>query len=441
MAQTQINGATQIKAASIPWAQMASGAIVPTSALVDTFIKANGLVAMSAALNMGSNLINYVSNPVAATDAANKAYVDAKISGMTIFGAKVVAVANSAVTGLITVDGYTLLAGDVVLLTAQTTPSQNGPWVAASGAWARPTWWASGAVIPIGAYFIIDAEGTTYKNTKWFVTNVTAVTVDTTALTTQQDLSGTLYSAGTGLSLAGTVFSVTYGTSAGTAAQGNDTRIANALQTTSLGTGVLAALGIAIGSAGAPVLFGGAGGTPTSLTLTNATGLPLGGVTGFGTGVAAALAANIGSAGAPVVLNGAGGTPSSLTLTNATGLPTTALTGYLGAAQFPALTGDVTTSAGSLTTTINNTSGSGFVKYTDFVTDEVPTGATNGVNATFTLANAPATGYGAISTLELYLNGVLLQPGAGDDYTLSGSTITALLIPQTGDKLIANYIK
>lgn len=40
-----------------------------------------------------------------------------------------------------------------------------------------------------------------------------------------------------------------------------------------LGTGIATALGVAVGAAGAPVLFNGAGGTPTSLTLTNATGL------------------------------------------------------------------------------------------------------------------------------------------------------------------------
>lgn len=57
-----------------------------------------------------------------------------------------------------------------------------------------------------------------------------------------------------------------------------------------LGTGVETALGLNIGSAGAPVLFNGAGGTPSSLTLTNATGLPVGGVTGLGTGVATFLA-------------------------------------------------------------------------------------------------------------------------------------------------------
>ena len=51
----------------------------------------------------------------------------------------------------------------------------------------------------------------------------------------------------------------------------------------------------------------------------------VGDIAGLGTGVATALAINVGSAGAPVVLDGAGGTPSSITLTNATGLPTTGI--------------------------------------------------------------------------------------------------------------------
>lgn len=48
----------------------------------------------------------------------------------------------------------------------------------------------------------------------------------------------------------------------------------------------------------------------------------VGGITGLGANVATALGIAVGSAGGPVTFNGAGGTPSSMTGTNITGLPT-----------------------------------------------------------------------------------------------------------------------
>lgn len=57
------------------------------------------------------------------------------------------------------------------------------------------------------------------------------------------------------------------------------------------GTGIATALAVNVGTAGAPVILNGAGGTPSSVTLTNGTGLPIAtGVSGLGTGIATFLA-------------------------------------------------------------------------------------------------------------------------------------------------------
>jgi hypothetical protein len=83
-------------------------------------------------------------------------------------------------------------------------------------------------------------------------------------------------------------------------------------------------------------------GTPTTLVLTSATGLPIStGVSGLGTGIATALAVNTGSAGAPVLFNGALGTPSSGTVTNLTGTASININGTVGATT--ATTGAFTT--------------------------------------------------------------------------------------------------
>jgi hypothetical protein len=78
----------------------------------------------------------------------------------------------SSLSGLITIDGYTLASGDLVLLTAQSASSQNGLWSPAPGPWTRPTEFATGATIK-GRTCEIQ-NGTNYGGTTWVLTTPTA---------------------------------------------------------------------------------------------------------------------------------------------------------------------------------------------------------------------------------------------------------------------------
>lgn len=73
----------------------------------------------------------------------------------------------------------------------------------------------------------------------------------------------------------------------------------------------------------------------------------------------------------------------------------------------------------------------------NFVFGETPSGTINGTNVTFTLANVPTSG-----TVRLYVNGIRMSPGSGNDYTMSGLTITftAGATPLTGDVILADYL-
>ena len=66
---------------------------------------------------------------------------------------------------------------------------------------------------------------------------------------------------------------------------------------------------------------------------------------------------------------------------------------------------------------------------------ETPAGTLNGSNTVFTLANTPIA-----ATVQVFLNGVLQEP-AGEDYTLSGTSVTFIDPPAATDRLRAIYFQ
>lgn len=68
---------------------------------------------------------------------------------------------------------------------------------------------------------------------------------------------------------------------------------------------------------------------------------------------------------------------------------------------------------------------------------ETPSGTVNGSNVTFTLANTPA----ASSPVLVFLDGILQLLGGGEDYTISGTTITFVTAPVAGQNVRVQYFK
>lgn len=70
------------------------------------------------------------------------------------------------------------------------------------------------------------------------------------------------------------------------------------------------------------------------------------------------------------------------------------------------------------------------VVFVDLVT---PVGLIDGVNKVFVLPSTPTAG------LHLYVNGILQNPGIGNDYTASLATITFSIAPSTASTILASY--
>jgi hypothetical protein len=113
-------------------------------------------------------------DPSSALHAATKQYVDLASQGFSFKNVvRVVLTTNRALTALTATDGVTLSANDRVLLAGQTTPSENGIWLAQSGAWTRATDADASGEIKDGVLVPV-AEGTLGADSQYMCTSTTA---------------------------------------------------------------------------------------------------------------------------------------------------------------------------------------------------------------------------------------------------------------------------
>ena len=153
-------------------------------------------------------------SPSGNTDITNKLYVDTVAQGLGPKAACAVGTtANITLSGLQSIDGYTTLAGDRVLVKNQSSSQFNGIYIASASTWTRSTDMDVWAEVP-GAYTVLLNGG--QANTGWVCTATATGTINVTAMPWVQFSAMGTYYAGTGLTLASNTFSITPVGTAGT---------------------------------------------------------------------------------------------------------------------------------------------------------------------------------------------------------------------------------
>jgi len=187
----------------------------------------------SSSLTLGGlTSVAVTQDPTSALQLATKQYVDAVAEGLHVHASCAAATPGTlaSITGgtvtynngtagvgatltlsvaLTVLDGYTLLNGDRVLVKNEATQANNGiyTWATGGTVLTRATDFDTAAEMASGDFTFIS-NGTLYANTGWVQTDPVTV-VGTSPVTWIQFSGAGTYSAGTGLTLTGTQFSIT----------------------------------------------------------------------------------------------------------------------------------------------------------------------------------------------------------------------------------------
>jgi hypothetical protein len=180
----------------------------------------------------GLTSVAVTQDPTSALQLATKQYVDAVAEGLHIHASCAAATTGTlaSITGgtvtynngtagvgatltlsvaLTVLDGYTLLNGDRVLVKNEATQANNGiyTWATGGTVLTRATDFDTAAEMASGDFTFIT-NGTLYANTGWVQTDPVTV-VGTSPVTWVQFSGAGTYTAGTGLTLTGSQFSLT----------------------------------------------------------------------------------------------------------------------------------------------------------------------------------------------------------------------------------------
>jgi hypothetical protein len=392
--------------------------------------------------------------PSAATDIANKQYVDYALLGISWKApAKAATTTNITLSGPQTIDTVSVVAGDTVLVKDQTNPAQNGIYTVQTGAWTYATGsttWAQyiGAVI----YIVSGGQATA----AFYTTAQPGGTLGVTAMNWYNLSFSSSYTAGTGLTLTGTQFSITNtGVTAASVGSASKTLTAtvNAQgQLTALADTNIAIAGSQITSgttgtgnvvlATSPTLVTPNLGTPTTLVGTNITGT----ASGLSIGGNAATATTAGTAStATTATNLAGGATGSLPYQSGASATTFLSAGSNG--QVLTLALGVPSWATPSSGTVTSVSGAGTVNGLT-LTGTVTTSGSLTLGGTLDLSSPPTIGNttpntGAFTTLnattvtstgDSSFNGLTVGHGGGNVSNNTVLGVTALNANTTGQQ-------